>query len=148
MINLHIKIFEDKLFFLSLLHFYFFKMITFSFYTTRYDIVIYFDARYCKKLSDFSIEFHFKFVVVCQNSILFDASRGFYAGVIRLELKMKYWKILQRNLFSANKSRHFVSHCKDGLPDIAFNAACAVLILRIYHCTNLHLPSRIHVTLF
>jgi len=61
------------------------------------------------KKSDFSIEFHFKFAAVCRNSILFDASRGFYAGVVRLKLKMKYWKIVERNLFSANKSRHFVT---------------------------------------
>lgn len=58
-------------------------MIAFPFCITRFDIAIHFDARYCKKSSDFSIEFHFKFTAVCRNSILFDAPRGFYAGVMR-----------------------------------------------------------------
>lgn len=121
LIHLHIKIFADKLLSPSST-FAFLNEITFSFYTTRFNIAIHFETRYCRKSSYFSIEFHFKFTAVCRNSILFDASRGFYAGVIRLELKMKYWKIVERNLFSANKSRHFMSHCKDGLSDIAFNA--------------------------
>jgi len=39
------------------------------------------------KKSNFSIEFHFKFAAVCRNSILFDASRGFYAGVVQVEIE-------------------------------------------------------------
>lgn len=87
-INLHIKIFEEKLLFLFLFSFAFSlcRMIAFPFCTTRFDIAIHFSARYCKKSSDFSIEFHFKFAVACQNSILFDASRGFYAVGIEDEI--------------------------------------------------------------
>lgn len=56
-------------------------MITFLFCTIRFDIAIHSDTRYNKKSSHFSIEFHFKFAVVCRNSILFDASRGFMQAV-------------------------------------------------------------------
>lgn len=53
---------------------------------------------------------------------------------------MKYWKIAERNLFSANKSHHFVSYCEDGLLDIAVQYKCNLRRANLMYIslTNLH----------